>query len=692
MKTCSVGLIIVSLLMAIFSSIAICGPILSHPPLRILAHLEQRPMGAGPAYYADFTTGNDSNDGTQQSPWKTISHAVTQLIPGDTLYLREGIFFDNLYVALRGTENAPITIRSYPGERAVIDGCLPEFYTSPGQAWEPYAEGAGGEFRSVRRYPNLRDVVGAFGDSMIGLQTYGHAEDLRSSDERWIWNNETGGDLKPVYVGPGLWYNSETERIHIRLAHTNISDIADFPNYKGETDPRKLPLVIAPFKSIPLFVDGAANVRFQDLEIRGGGYDCVVLQGAKNLTFQSVLVRGGTTTLRSRSTGPVQVSNCGFYGNMPPWAFRSDSSQYVTPWTKPEDNVREVARLTAHALLVMEGHDESDLFWHPLNHDWEISFSEFADGHDGIYLNGDNMRFHHNWVDSFQDDSMYLSPLTPQASRNVYVYQNVFTKCLTAFGFGGNTRAGGSYYGLMDTGNVYVYRNIVDFREAINWSRATETQPAKLAPYSFPIATHGRQKGTNSSIFGPLFIYHNTIIAGRDKAVQFMHSMLAHTNAIEMGEHPRYVFNNIFTFLTTMPDVDLPAEWVTDFQLQTDGNLYWEVRRGVQQRQDYFQAFRSSSEFEQSKKRYAPGLEAGSLVADPRFVKFDSASSAQNDYRLQEGSPAIDAGVAIPESWDDPLRDSDRSRPDIGALPSGSEPLRVGIRGRIEAGAREPSE
>jgi hypothetical protein len=55
------------------------------------------------------------------------------------------------------------------------------------------------------------------------------------------------------------------------------------------------------------------------------------------------------------------------------------------------------------------------------------------------------------------------------------------------------------------------------------------------------------------------------------------------------------------------------------------------------------------------------------------------------DLGLREGSPAVDAGVEIPADWPDPLRGADRGRPDIGAVPLGAAPWKVGVRGRFPA-------
>ena len=67
--------------------------------------------------------GSDQNTGTLESPWQTLEYALTQVSPGDVLNLRGGTYYERgITVSTTGTGSAPITIRSYPGERAVIDG------------------------------------------------------------------------------------------------------------------------------------------------------------------------------------------------------------------------------------------------------------------------------------------------------------------------------------------------------------------------------------------------------------------------------------------------------------------------------------------------------------------------------------------------------------------------------------------
>ncbi len=81
-----------------------------------------------PAYYV-ATTGSDLNLGSFAAPWQTISHAVAQLIPSDTLYLRGGTYTGASNVIRSSQFTVPsgtdfgvgaITISGYPAETAII--------------------------------------------------------------------------------------------------------------------------------------------------------------------------------------------------------------------------------------------------------------------------------------------------------------------------------------------------------------------------------------------------------------------------------------------------------------------------------------------------------------------------------------------------------------------------------------------
>lgn len=92
------------------------------PALGFLLHL----TGAGAAFAADYylsPAGSDGAAGSVGQPWKSFAHAVAQLQPGDTLYLRSGTYAERLILSGKaGSAALPIVIRAYEGETPAIDG------------------------------------------------------------------------------------------------------------------------------------------------------------------------------------------------------------------------------------------------------------------------------------------------------------------------------------------------------------------------------------------------------------------------------------------------------------------------------------------------------------------------------------------------------------------------------------------
>ena len=75
----------------------------------------------GPLRYV-ATDGNDNNPGTLAAPWKTIGHAASVVQAGDTVQVRGGEYAEIVRLRRSGQPGLPITIQSYPGEKAIIEG------------------------------------------------------------------------------------------------------------------------------------------------------------------------------------------------------------------------------------------------------------------------------------------------------------------------------------------------------------------------------------------------------------------------------------------------------------------------------------------------------------------------------------------------------------------------------------------
>ncbi|MEF2966821.1 choice-of-anchor Q domain-containing protein [Paenibacillus sp. M1] len=75
----------------------------------------------GSAYYV-ATTGNDNNPGTLSSPWKTLQKAAGSAKPGDTVYVRGGVYNEFVNFKVSGTATGPITFQNYEQEIPIVDG------------------------------------------------------------------------------------------------------------------------------------------------------------------------------------------------------------------------------------------------------------------------------------------------------------------------------------------------------------------------------------------------------------------------------------------------------------------------------------------------------------------------------------------------------------------------------------------
>ncbi|SNR31538.1 Por secretion system C-terminal sorting domain-containing protein [Lutibacter agarilyticus] len=64
--------------------------------------------------------GDDSNPGTEESPYLTISKAASIAQPGDIVFIKEGTYEETLKPANSGTAGSPIIFQSYPGDKVII--------------------------------------------------------------------------------------------------------------------------------------------------------------------------------------------------------------------------------------------------------------------------------------------------------------------------------------------------------------------------------------------------------------------------------------------------------------------------------------------------------------------------------------------------------------------------------------------
>lgn len=78
-------------------------------------------IGLGATYYV-ATTGNDTNPGTQERPWRRIGKAAGTMVAGDSVLVRGGVYYESVNPAQSGTEQDPITYAAYDTEAVFVDG------------------------------------------------------------------------------------------------------------------------------------------------------------------------------------------------------------------------------------------------------------------------------------------------------------------------------------------------------------------------------------------------------------------------------------------------------------------------------------------------------------------------------------------------------------------------------------------
>lgn len=632
------------------------------------------PLVSGPKRYVDAARGDDGAAGSAAAPWKTLNHALRRLKPGDTLYLRGGTYHEKVFLSRSGTAEAPITLASHPGEVAVIDGGLREFLESPGTAWEPFVGGAEGEFVSTRTYPNADDrkvphqflpaswepwwgieeerplALGHFADSMVPLHGYRLATDLRASNELWTAGKqemrETG-----LYCGPGLWYNRETGRIHVRLAHHHLAGLGEHA-YRGETDPRKLPLVIAAgFGDDVLRISGVRHVRLQGLVLRGAtGSPMIHVYGSEDVELDHVTVYGGFPGLLINAAKNVRVTHSAFRGLAAPWSSRAHMKYRGTPSYQ----------------IILQNHQ-------PANDTIELANCEFTDDHDFAFLRyATNLRFHHNFVDNFNDDGLECGPKL--RAHTLFIYQNRIGRCLSPL----TQHEGDRDESPVDhdpKAGVFLYRNVWDMRGGTY--RSPPTQPDPTGAY---LREEGHLAGDHGGPVWPVFhFYQNTVL--RHTPV-FRDQYLFGLAPQGMRNTERDIFNNLFVQTERMPGVNFTGMKQAE-NVREGGNLIWGMKDGPGFNGDPFARFRASALFAESRKVYEPGWTTHDRAADPKFVRLDTDETLPSDLRLRADSPAVNFGRPLPAEWPDPLRAADRDAPDAGMLPLGAEPWGVGVDGRV---------
>jgi len=160
---------------------------------------------------------SDSNPGTKEAPWKTISRATAaeELKPGDEVLIHSGVYRESVEVTVSGEPGKPITLAAAPGAWVVVKGS--ELVRGK---WTKLAD------EPDRKEPYLR----AFGDVwkiQLGDEFFTDPRfqgSYRDKSRRWVSQVFIDDNTPLQRIGPDPLYRNE-EYLQLATVGRGLEDI-----------------------------------------------------------------------------------------------------------------------------------------------------------------------------------------------------------------------------------------------------------------------------------------------------------------------------------------------------------------------------------------------------------------------------------------------------------------------------------
>ena len=593
--------------------------------------------------------GSDNNPGTIARPFKTIQKCAELVRPGETCWLRRGVYRETVRPKFSGTGSQPITFAAYQKESVTISGtelvsnwsnhrdavyrtdiALPvEGYSDTGFfANQIFVDG---EMMPEARLPNLgreRDflrpnLLGGGLESQEGTAATIENSDIPDLDEGWtgarVWTNE--------------WYTTRTGEI------------------TGETANKLTAQMTAPwerggywfylFGKLELlddrgewFYDGKSQDLYfwspddkspQAVEVKQRNY-AFDLSDRSHITISNLNLFANTITTSDRSTGVVidgiRAKYISHHMTLPP-----------LPESKKAYESDDALFLAAHA------HD-TGIQLRGSNHTLKNSIIDWSSGN-GVLLEGDDHQVINNIITNTNYQVSYAAPVRLNGQGHKITYNTIKRTGRDAINFDWHTAGTDgrnieiayndiSEFGMLSTdlGAIYIccHVNLEGGSIHHNWIRDAQA----FSPFWGTRGIYLDIESFNSTI------HHNVVwnLTG------------GHDNYSLVAGSPRgydRIFNNTF-----LGEVDIKGGFV-------------EARNNI---------FAAS-------KSLTADRESNNLFIDAN-IKFSQPPTEEAnftpDFTPQSDSPAIDAGGTIPTITDD----FEGKAPDIGAYEKNTPTWKAG--------------
>ncbi len=604
-----------------------------------------KPEAADPgfanAHYV-ATNGSDSNPGTFAQPFRTIQHCAGDATPGETCYIRGGVYRETVAPPVSGTSGAPIRFEAFPGESVTVSGADEII-----GGWEVYQNQiyrvavnlpvngyrdtgflanqvfANGQMMNEARHPNTgyaRLEPNLAGGTVIALNDY----DVRVE-------NSGISNLPEGWAGATLWQN---ERFVSRTGTITGGENGVLTGTMSGTWSRngywfyltnKLGLLDSPGE---WFYDGSANQLY--FRARSGGVLANIEAKKHNFAFD----------LSNRSF--IEIKNIKIFAAT---VTTNDASSNITL-----DGLR--AKYASHH-VTLPPPPSSELA--PVQANFPLLASHAYDT--GIQLRGTNETLKNSVIECSSGNGVLLKGSGHTVDNNIITdsdYQSTYAA---------SVRVNGD--------NHQITRNTISGagRDAIvvGWSTAgLSFQNSEIAYNEIT------RFGALSSDLGAIYTccYMN------------LSNTRIHHNSI----HNPYGFSFFWDAAGIYTDID-------SYNATVDHNVVWNMTARLPKGLKIAgSAARGGTERIYNNTLLAPSnlpteaaLISNNIFGDPTpasplannlYAEINPlfANPANGEFTPQSGSPAIDAGIVVPGITDG----YNGSAPDIGAFESGQTPWRVG--------------
>ncbi|MDB4224578.1 hypothetical protein N9850_12470, partial [Granulosicoccus sp.] len=572
--------------------------------------------------FVDRALGEDSQSGDIDSPFKTVSHGISSLTAGMTLYIREGNYFENnLNITASGSQTDFIRIRNYPGEKVVINGSLPDFYEIDIGNWQLY-EAATNTYRSADSSFGSDLYTGyaiADDENWVRLITYTVNSSEKSSGLADLTSEtETVSSLER-YVGPGIF--NDSGRLYIRLDTLEEATVHNegLSEIDVGTDPNMIKLSIA--STTPVLRIASSYIDIAGLTITGGGKGILLESTSSNVVISDTTFMGlSIAIIAEEGVDNVVVDHCEIDARFPAYLAWTDMKG-TDGQSKPGAHwLNKAAGLTGRQIDALT-----------------FSNNYFNETFDGLVISGADANIFGN-AGFFVDDFVQLG----SDSSNVKINSNLVLG------------AGPSHYGRGNSpapGTIYIYQNVIDTSRKILWGKL-DPQNILRSSYSGwgeqkPFQSHAKSAVEDGD---PWKIYNNTVVFdSSENGFGLGIELFGEQNST--GESHE-VYNNIFMetgggIFTKNINIGLANQIY-------DGNVYWSTSlvggpifssmKNMAQSSETFYSlndFRASNHFTETISQVSTGWESNGLLDDPQL----SAAMVPS-----VGSPAATTDLTLPSN------------------------------------------